>query len=59
MCGKGDLGRIREEVGCQLMVEAELMFGSVCEREREPRGNCRGLVPDPSANRLRSGCAGS
>lgn len=34
--GKGDLGRIRKEVGCLLMVKAELMFGSVCKREREP-----------------------
>lgn len=57
--GKGDLGRIRKEVGCQLMVEAELMFGNVCKREREPRGNSRGLVFHLSANWMKGGYAGS
>lgn len=58
MRGKGDLGRIRKEVGRQLLVEAELMFGSVCKREREPRGN-RGLVFHLRANWIKGGYAGS
>ena len=57
MRGKGDLGRIRKEVGCLLLVKAELMFGSVCKREREPGGNSRELVHDLSANWMRSGYA--
>lgn len=59
MRGKGDLGRIRKGVGDQLMVEAELMFGSVCKREREPRGNSRRLVFHLRANWRKGGYAGS
>lgn len=40
---KGDLGRIRNKVGCLMLEKAELMFGSVSE-EREPWGNSRELV---------------
>ena len=39
------------------MVKAELMFGSVCEREREPWGDSRGLVRSVSADWMRSGYA--